>query len=35
MAEIVYLLFPLVYAALNEASFALYGLDKFKARKEM
>jgi len=35
MAEIVYLLFPIVYAALNAASFALYGLDKYKARKEI
>ena len=35
MVETVYLLFPLVYAALNAASFALYGLDKYKARKEM
>ncbi|TFH03762.1 MAG: DUF1294 domain-containing protein [Methanosarcina sp.] len=35
MAETIYLLFPLVYAALNAASFALYGLDKYKARKEM
>ena len=35
MAETVYLLFPIVYAALNAASFALYGLDKYKARKEM
>ena len=35
MAEIVYLLFPTVYAAINAASFALYGLDKYKARKEM
>lgn len=34
MTETVYLLFPIVYAALNAASFALYGLDKFKARKE-
>jgi len=35
MAETIYLLFPIVYAALNAASFALYGLDKYKARKEM
>ena len=35
MAEIVYLLFPIVYAAFNAASFALYGLDKYKARKEI
>ncbi|HIH75167.1 MAG TPA: DUF1294 domain-containing protein [Methanosarcina sp.] len=34
MAEIIYFLFPLVYAALNAASFALYGLDKYKARNE-
>lgn len=34
MTEIVYFLFPVVYAALNAVSFALYGLDKFKARKE-
>ncbi|MHC1754286.1 MAG: DUF1294 domain-containing protein [Methanosarcina sp.] len=35
MTEIIYFLFPLVYAALNAASFALYGVDKYKARKEM
>lgn len=34
MEDIVYLLFPLVYIALNAVSFALYGLDKYKARKE-
>ena len=34
MAESIYFLFPLVYAALNAASFALYGLDKYKARNE-
>ncbi|HII79791.1 MAG TPA: DUF1294 domain-containing protein [Methanosarcina sp.] len=34
MADTVYFLFPFVYAALNAASFALYGLDKYKARKE-
>lgn len=35
MAEIVSFLFPIVYALLNAASFAFYGLDKYKARKEM
>ena len=35
MADTVYLLFPIVYIALNAVSFTLYGLDKFKARKEM
>ncbi|KKG12274.1 DUF1294 domain-containing protein [Methanosarcina sp. 2.H.A.1B.4] len=35
MTETVYLLFPIVYAVLNAASFALYGLDKYKAKKEM
>jgi uncharacterized membrane protein YsdA (DUF1294 family) len=34
MEDIVYLLFPLVYIALNAVSFVLYGLDKYKARKE-
>jgi uncharacterized membrane protein YsdA (DUF1294 family) len=28
------LLFPIIYAVLNVFSFALYGLDKFKAREE-
>ncbi|AKB18343.1 MULTISPECIES: DUF1294 domain-containing protein [unclassified Methanosarcina] len=35
MLETFYLLFPLVYAALNAASFALYGMDKYKARRKM
>jgi uncharacterized membrane protein YsdA (DUF1294 family) len=35
MTEIIYFFFPIVYAALNAASFALYGVDKYKARKEM
>jgi len=35
MVETVYIIFPFIYAALNAASFALYGLDKYKARKEM
>ncbi|NLO31478.1 MAG: DUF1294 domain-containing protein [Methanosarcina mazei] len=30
----VYFLFPLVYIVLNAVSFALYGMDKYKARKE-
>ncbi|AKB78009.1 membrane protein, putative [Methanosarcina horonobensis HB-1 = JCM 15518] len=34
MTDTTYFLFPIVYAALNAASFALYGLDKYKARKE-
>ena len=34
MTESVYFLFPIIYAVLNAASFALYGIDKFKARKE-
>ncbi|MGA9188516.1 MAG: DUF1294 domain-containing protein, partial [Methanosarcina sp.] len=34
MTEIVYFLFPIIYAVLNAASFALYGIDKFKARSE-
>ena len=32
MAETVYLLFPIIYAVLNAASYTLYGIDKFKAR---
>ncbi len=35
MVDTIYLLFPIVYIALNAVSFTLYGLDKFKARKEM
>lgn len=34
MSEDIYFLFPIVYAILNVFSFALYGLDKFKAKKE-
>ncbi len=30
-----YLIFPIFYAVINASSFALYGLDKFKAKKEM
>ncbi|AKB51351.1 membrane protein, putative [Methanosarcina barkeri str. Wiesmoor] len=33
MTETVYLLFPIIYALINAASYALYGIDKFKARK--
>jgi len=34
MTETVYLLFPIIYALINAASYALYGIDKFKARKD-
>jgi len=34
MKDAIYFLFPIVYIALNAVSFALYGLDKYKARKE-
>ncbi len=34
MFENISLLFPIIYAVLNVFSFALYGLDKFKAREE-
>ena len=34
MTEPVYLLFPIIYALINAASYALYGIDKFKARKD-
>ena len=34
MIENLYFLFPIIYAALNAASFALYGMDKFKAKRE-
>jgi uncharacterized membrane protein YsdA (DUF1294 family) len=34
MEDTVYLLFPIIYAVLNAASYALYGVDKFKARKD-
>jgi len=34
MTEIVYLLFPIIYALINAASYALYGIDKFKARTD-
>lgn len=33
MAEIVYFLFPIIYALINATSYILYGMDKFKARK--
>ncbi len=35
MTETVYLLFPIIYAVLNAASYILYGMDKFKAKKAM
>lgn len=34
MKDTVYLLFPIIYAVLNAASYFLYGVDKFKARKD-
>ncbi|MCQ1536689.1 DUF1294 domain-containing protein [Methanosarcina sp. KYL-1] len=34
MTDNVYLLFPIFYAVLNAASFTLYGLDKFKAKRQ-
>jgi uncharacterized membrane protein YsdA (DUF1294 family) len=34
MKDTVYLLFPIIYAVLNAASYTLYGVDKFKARKD-
>ena len=34
MIDTVYFFFPIVYAALNAVSFALYGLDKHKAKKD-
>lgn len=34
MTNLVYFLFPLIYIAFNAVSFALYGLDKYKAKKE-
>jgi uncharacterized membrane protein YsdA (DUF1294 family) len=34
MKDTVYLLFPIIYAVLNAASYILYGVDKFKARKD-
>jgi uncharacterized membrane protein YsdA (DUF1294 family) len=34
MTDNVYFLIPIVYAALNAVSFSLYGLDKYKAKKE-
>ncbi|MGB9940862.1 DUF1294 domain-containing protein [Methanosarcina sp.] len=33
MKDSVYLLFPIIYAVFNAASYALYGMDKFKAKK--
>ncbi len=33
MAESVYILIPIIYAVLNAVSFALYGMDKFKAKR--
>jgi uncharacterized membrane protein YsdA (DUF1294 family) len=34
MTESAYVLFPIIYAVLNAASFALYGMDKFKAKRD-
>ena len=34
MAESVYLLFPIIYAVINAVSYTMYGMDKFKARKD-
>jgi len=34
MTETVYILFPIIYALINVASYVLYGVDKFKARKD-
>jgi uncharacterized membrane protein YsdA (DUF1294 family) len=34
MTETMYLLFPIIYSLINAASYALYGIDKFKARKD-
>lgn len=34
MAESVYLLFPIIYAVFNAVSYTMYGMDKFKARKD-
>jgi uncharacterized membrane protein YsdA (DUF1294 family) len=34
MSDAVYFLFPFIYVAINAVSFALYGLDKYKARTE-
>jgi uncharacterized membrane protein YsdA (DUF1294 family) len=34
MAESVYILIPIIYAVLNAVSFALYGMDKFKAKRD-
>lgn len=34
MTESVYLLFPIIYAVFNAISYTLYGMDKFKARKD-
>ncbi len=34
MAERVYILIPIIYAVLNAVSFALYGMDKFKAKRD-
>lgn len=33
MAETIHLLFPIIYAVLNAASYILYAIDKFKAKK--
>jgi len=30
----VYFLIPIIYAAINSVSFVLYGLDKFKAKRQ-
>jgi uncharacterized membrane protein YsdA (DUF1294 family) len=34
MIETLYLLLPIIYALINAASYALYGIDKFKAKKD-
>ncbi|AKB81271.1 membrane protein, putative [Methanosarcina barkeri 3] len=34
MTETMYLLFPIIYALINAVSYALYGIDKFKAKKD-
>lgn len=34
MTESVYFLFPIIYAVFNAASFTLYGMDKFKAKRD-
>jgi uncharacterized membrane protein YsdA (DUF1294 family) len=34
MTESVDILFPIIYAVFNAISYTLYGMDKFKARKD-